>query len=111
RSVPGNTLASPRRRCRAGRKGGASLRGAVIGTGLRKLPPCALPWPGAEMSGNSLAVAAGLKTLEILQRTNAYEKLEAASARLGAGIALSLAHGDREIDRTLEAARAVMKSL
>jgi glutamate-1-semialdehyde 2,1-aminomutase len=131
------------------------------------------------LSGNPLAVAAGLKTLELLARPgtpSAYDRLEASSARLADGIAaaareagvplstnrvgsmstgfftdgevhdyasakrsdtarfgrwfrgmlergvylapsqfeaafVSLAHGEREIDRTLEAARAVLKSL
>ena len=39
------------------------------------------------LSGNPLAVAAGLKTVEILQRPGTYERLEANSAALGEGLA------------------------
>jgi glutamate-1-semialdehyde 2,1-aminomutase len=39
------------------------------------------------LSGNPLAVAAGLKTLEILQKPGTYETLEATSARLCDGLA------------------------
>jgi glutamate-1-semialdehyde 2,1-aminomutase len=39
------------------------------------------------LSGNPLAMAAGLKTLEILRRAGTYERLEALAARLGAGLA------------------------
>ncbi|HEX2568472.1 MAG TPA: glutamate-1-semialdehyde 2,1-aminomutase [Polyangia bacterium] len=39
------------------------------------------------LSGNPLAVAAGLKTVEILQRPGTYERLEASSAALGEGLA------------------------
>lgn len=38
------------------------------------------------LSGNPLAVAAGLKTVEILQRPGTYERLEANSAALGEGL-------------------------
>jgi glutamate-1-semialdehyde 2,1-aminomutase len=38
------------------------------------------------LSGNPLAVTAGLKTLEILRRPGSYEKLEATSARLVDGL-------------------------
>jgi glutamate-1-semialdehyde 2,1-aminomutase len=39
------------------------------------------------LSGNPLAMAAGLKTLEILRRAGTYERLEALAARLAAGLA------------------------
>ena len=39
------------------------------------------------LSGNPLAVAAGLKTLELLERPGVYEALEQKSARLGDGLA------------------------
>ena len=39
------------------------------------------------LSGNPLAVAAGLKTLEILRRPGFYEQLEQMSARLASGLA------------------------
>jgi glutamate-1-semialdehyde 2,1-aminomutase len=38
------------------------------------------------LSGNPAAVAAGLKTLEILRRSGTYERLEAVSAKLEAGL-------------------------
>lgn len=38
------------------------------------------------LSGNPLAVAAGLKTLELLRRPGFYERLEALAARLAAGV-------------------------
>ncbi len=39
------------------------------------------------LSGNPLAVTAGLKTLEILQRENPYQRLEKLTKRLAAGLA------------------------
>lgn len=39
------------------------------------------------LSGNPLAVAAGLKTLEVIRRAGFYEELESASARLSEGLA------------------------
>jgi glutamate-1-semialdehyde 2,1-aminomutase len=43
------------------------------------------------LSGNPLAVAAGLKTLEMLRRTGTFERLEALSTRLAEGLAAAAA--------------------
>jgi glutamate-1-semialdehyde 2,1-aminomutase len=43
------------------------------------------------LSGNPLAVAAGLKTLEILRRPGTYERLEMISSRLASGLAAAAA--------------------
>ncbi len=75
--------------------------GKVIGGGL----PCAAyggradlmgyiapegpVYQAGTLSGNPLAVAAGMKMLEILQRPGTYEKLEQTSARIADGIASS----------------------
>src|SRR2546426_4702328 len=40
------------------------------------------------LSGNPLAVSAGLKTLEIFRRPGTYDRLEAVSSKLAAGLAL-----------------------
>jgi glutamate-1-semialdehyde 2,1-aminomutase len=44
------------------------------------------------LSGNPLAVAAGLKTLEILRRPGSYERLEALGARFGNGLVQAAHH-------------------
>jgi len=46
------------------------------------------------LSGNPLSVRAGLETLRILGRPGTYERLEAAGARLEAGLVGALADGD-----------------
>ncbi|MSP59401.1 MAG: glutamate-1-semialdehyde-2,1-aminomutase [Myxococcales bacterium] len=158
---------------------GGGLPAAAYG-GRAEIMACIAPdgpvYQAGTLSGNPLAVAAGQKTLEILQRPGTYEQLEATGARLGEGLRevarfygvpffgtrvgamftgfftdgevwdyagakrsdtrrfaawfagmlergiylapsqfeagfVSLAHGDRAIDRTLDAARAVMKTL
>ena len=53
---------------------------------LEKLAPAGPVYQAGTLSGNPLAVAAGAKTLEVLGRPGAYERLEALSARLEAGI-------------------------
>jgi glutamate-1-semialdehyde 2,1-aminomutase len=148
--------------------------------GKRAIMSCVAPvgpvYQAGTLSGNPLAVAAGMKTLEILQRPGTYEQLEKTSARLADGLGaaareagvpvtlnrvgsmftgfftaapvtdyasaktsdtarfgkffhgmldrgvylapsqfeaafVSLAHDERAIDRTLDAARATLKSL
>jgi glutamate-1-semialdehyde 2,1-aminomutase len=49
--------------------------------------PAGPVYQAGTLSGNPLAVAAGLKTLEILRRPGTYERLEAVSKKLAAGLA------------------------
>jgi glutamate-1-semialdehyde 2,1-aminomutase len=70
--------------------------GKVIGGGLpaaafggraeimQKLAPLGPVYQAGTLSGNPLAVAAGLKTLEILRRPGTYERLEALGAEVEA---------------------------
>jgi glutamate-1-semialdehyde 2,1-aminomutase len=72
--------------------------GKVVGGGLPlaafggradimdKLAPVGGVYQAGTLSGNPLAVRAGLKTLEILRRPNSYERLEELGARLEKGI-------------------------
>ncbi len=72
--------------------------GKVIGGGLpvgafggkqvimEKLAPSGPVYQAGTLSGNPLAVTAGIKTLEILKRPGSYEKLEELSAMLCEGI-------------------------
>jgi glutamate-1-semialdehyde 2,1-aminomutase len=72
--------------------------GKVIGGGLpvgafggkreimEKLAPAGPVYQAGTLSGNPLAVTAGLKTLEILKRPGSYEKLEALSEKLCEGV-------------------------
>lgn len=53
--------------------------------------PAGPVYQAGTLSGNPLAVAAGLKTLEILRRPGTYEQLEAASAKLASGLAAAAA--------------------
>ena len=48
--------------------------------------PAGPVYQAGTLSGNPLAVAAGLKTLELLRRPGLYERLEALAARLAAGL-------------------------
>src|SRR5581483_9591611 len=73
--------------------------GKIIGGGLpaaayggredlmRKIAPDGAVYQAGTLSGNPLAVAAGLKTLELLERPGTYEALERASAKLVDGLA------------------------
>jgi glutamate-1-semialdehyde 2,1-aminomutase len=73
--------------------------GKVIGGGLpaaafggraeimQKLAPLGPVYQAGTLSGNPLAMAAGLKAMEILARPGTYERLEEAGARLGDGLA------------------------
>jgi glutamate-1-semialdehyde 2,1-aminomutase len=58
------------------------------------------------LSGNPLAMAAGLKTLELLRRPHTYDRLEELGARLGDGI-LKAAH-DAEITTCLNRVGSAM---
>jgi glutamate-1-semialdehyde 2,1-aminomutase len=72
--------------------------GKVIGGGLPvgayggkaalmdQIAPAGPVYQAGTLSGNPLAVRAGLKTLEILRRPGGYERLEQLTARLAAGI-------------------------
>ena len=72
--------------------------GKVIGGGLpvgayggkaalmEKIAPAGPVYQAGTLSGNPLAVRAGLKTLEILRRPGSYERLEGLTARLAVGI-------------------------
>jgi glutamate-1-semialdehyde 2,1-aminomutase len=51
------------------------------------LAPAGPVYQAGTLSGNPAAVAAGLRTLEILRRPGAYDRLEANSAKLAAGLA------------------------
>jgi glutamate-1-semialdehyde 2,1-aminomutase len=53
---------------------------------MDKLAPLGPVYQAGTLSGNPLAMAAGLKTMEILGRPGTYERLEALSARLAAGL-------------------------
>jgi len=53
---------------------------------LEKIAPLGPIYQAGTLSGNPLATAAGLKTLEILGRSGAYERLERAGARLEEGL-------------------------
>ncbi|HSK00369.1 MAG TPA: glutamate-1-semialdehyde 2,1-aminomutase [Kofleriaceae bacterium] len=73
--------------------------GKVIGGGLpaaafggraeimRHLAPLGPVYQAGTLSGNPLAMAAGLKTLELLARPGTYERLERLGQRLGDGLA------------------------
>jgi glutamate-1-semialdehyde 2,1-aminomutase len=54
---------------------------------MEKVAPVGGVYQAGTLSGNPLAVAAGRKMLELLQREGTYEKLEASSAALVDGIA------------------------
>jgi glutamate-1-semialdehyde 2,1-aminomutase len=53
--------------------------------------PAGPVYQAGTLSGNPLAVAAGLKTLEILRRPGTYERLEMISSRLASGLAAAAA--------------------
>jgi glutamate-1-semialdehyde 2,1-aminomutase len=73
--------------------------GKVVGGGLpaaafggrrdimSKLAPLGPVYQAGTLSGNPLALAAGLATLAILERPGSYQRLEALGARLSAGLA------------------------
>jgi glutamate-1-semialdehyde 2,1-aminomutase len=53
---------------------------------MEQLAPLGPVYQAGTLSGNPLAVAAGLQTLELLSKPGTYERLEEASARLEAGL-------------------------
>ena len=53
--------------------------------------PAGAVYQAGTLSGNPLAVAAGLKTLEILRRPGTYERLEIISSKLASGLAAAAA--------------------
>ena len=75
-----------------------SCLGKIIGGGLPAaafggradimdtLAPDGPVYQAGTLSGNPLAMAAGLKTMEILRRPNTYERLEQLGAKLGEGL-------------------------
>ncbi|MBX3024750.1 glutamate-1-semialdehyde 2,1-aminomutase [bacterium] len=85
-----------------------SCFGKVIGGGLplaavggrrdvmQQLAPVGGVYQAGTLSGNPLAVSAGLATLELLDRPGVYERLETLGARLEAGLTAALRrHGRR----------------
>jgi len=53
---------------------------------MERLAPLGPVYQAGTLSGNPLAMAAGLATLELLRRPGTYERLEALSARLADGL-------------------------
>ncbi len=53
--------------------------------------PAGPVYQAGTLSGNPLAVAAGLKTLEILRRPGLYERLDSLTAKLATGLAMGAA--------------------
>jgi glutamate-1-semialdehyde 2,1-aminomutase len=72
--------------------GGGMPVGAVAGPAklMDLLAPLGPVYQAGTLSGNPLSVRAGLETLKILRETSPYEALEAAGARLEAGLSASL---------------------
>jgi glutamate-1-semialdehyde 2,1-aminomutase len=61
---------------------------------MSKLAPLGPVYQAGTLSGNPLAMAAGLKTMELLAAPGVYEKLEARAARLAAGLAEAAKHAE-----------------
>ncbi len=76
--------------------GGGMPVGAIAGPAkfLDLLAPTGPVYQAGTLSGNPLSVRAGLETLKILQKPGAYERLDAAGARLEAGLSRVLADSD-----------------
>lgn len=53
---------------------------------MSKVAPLGAVYQAGTLSGNPLAIAAGLKSLELLDESGTYEKLDALGARLEAGL-------------------------
>jgi glutamate-1-semialdehyde 2,1-aminomutase len=69
---------------------GGGLPAAVFGGRadvMSKLAPLGPVYQAGTLSGNPLAMAAGLATLALIEKPGVYERLEEASARLEAGLA------------------------
>jgi glutamate-1-semialdehyde 2,1-aminomutase len=58
---------------------------------MQKLAPLGPVYQAGTLSGNPVAMAAGLKALEILARPGTYERLDALGKRLGDGLAAAAA--------------------
>jgi len=69
--------------------GGGLPVGAYGGraTLMDQVAPAGQVYQAGTLSGNPLAVVAGLKTLEVIQRPGFYQRLEALSAKLASGLA------------------------
>jgi glutamate-1-semialdehyde 2,1-aminomutase len=70
------------------------------------LAPSGPVYQAGTLSGNPLAMAAGLKVLEILRRPGTYERLEALGAQLGEGLAK--AARDAGVEATLNRVGSAM---
>jgi glutamate-1-semialdehyde 2,1-aminomutase len=72
--------------------GGGMPIGAVAGRAelMDLLAPGGPVYQAGTLSGNPISVRAGLQTLKILEAPGTYEKLEAAGARLEAGLTAAL---------------------
>ena len=69
---------------------------------MERLAPVGDVYQAGTLSGNPLAMAAGLATLELLREPGAYERLEATSSALAAGLEAPGSHGQpggRDADR------------
>lgn len=88
--------------------GGGLPAAAFGGRGdiMSKMAPEGPVYQAGTLSGNPLAMAAGLKTLEILRRPGTYERLEELGARLGAGLQQAVA--DAGIPAVLNRVGSVM---
>ena len=77
--------------------GGGLPVGAVAGRSelMDLLAPVGPVYQAGTLSGNPLSVRAGLETLKILKRAGTYERLEAAGARLSAGLSEALTAAGR----------------
>lgn len=77
--------------------GGGMPVGAVAGPAkfMDLLAPVGPVYQAGTLSGNPLSVRAGLETLRILKETNPYSPLDAAGARLEAGLSDALAKNDQ----------------
>jgi len=72
--------------------GGGMPIGAVAGRAdlMKLLAPSGPVYQAGTLSGNPVSVRAGLETLSLLRQAGTYERLEAAGARLEAGLADAL---------------------
>ena len=68
---------------------------------MQTLAPLGPVYQAGTLSGNPLAVAAGLKTLELIRKSGTYEQLEEKSARLESGLrdALTEYRGTASVNR------------